>query len=57
MEQVKQPTLLKTFMHDVIEEYLKVNSPVTPKLQKRASATDEPPTLLTQLKGTSYEFR
>jgi len=57
MEQVKQPTMMKILMHDVIEEYLKVNSPVTPQLEGRATATDEPPTLLTQLKGTSYEFR
>lgn len=57
MEKVKNPTLLKTFMHDVIEEYLKVKSPVSPKLEKRATATDEPNTLLTQLRGTTYEFR
>ena len=44
-------------MHDVIEEYLKVKSPVSPKIEKRATATDEPQTLLTQLRGTTYEFR
>jgi len=57
MEKVKNPTMLKMFLHDVIEEYLKANSPVAPKLEKRATATDEPHTLLTQLGGTSYQFR
>jgi hypothetical protein len=44
-------------LHDVVEEYLKINSPVSPVLEKRATATDEPDTLLTQLRGTTYEFR
>jgi len=57
MEKVKNPTMLKMFLHDVIEEYLKANSPIAPKLEKRATATDEPHTLLTQLGGTSYQFR
>lgn len=57
MELVKNPTRLKFFMHEVIEEYLKVNSPVTPSVSNRAVATDEPSTLLTQLRGTTYEFR
>lgn len=57
IEQVKNPKRLGSLLHDVIEEYLKVNSPVSPVLEKRATATDEPDTLLTQLRGTSYEFR
>ncbi|HRI35419.1 MAG TPA: 5'-nucleotidase C-terminal domain-containing protein [Saprospiraceae bacterium] len=57
MEKVKNPTKLNLLLHDVIEDYLKVNSPVSPKLEKRATATDEPNTLLTQLRGTTYEFR
>ncbi len=57
MENVKNPTMMKLLLHDVIEEYLKANSPVSPKIENRAVATDEPSTLLTQLKGTSYEFR
>ena len=44
-------------MHDVIEQYLKENSPVAPKIEGRATATDQPATLLTQLQGISYEFR
>jgi 2',3'-cyclic-nucleotide 2'-phosphodiesterase (5'-nucleotidase family) len=57
IEQVKNPKRLGSLLHDVIEEYLKVNSPVSPVMEKRATATDEPDTLLTQLRGTSYEFR
>jgi len=57
MEKVKNPVLLKMLLHDVIEEYLHAKSPVSPKLENRSTATDEPPTLLTQLKGTTYEFR
>jgi 2',3'-cyclic-nucleotide 2'-phosphodiesterase (5'-nucleotidase family) len=56
VEKVKNPTKLPIFLHDVIEEYLKVYSPVSPKLQKRATATDAPDTLLTQLRGYDYEF-
>ena len=44
-------------MHEIFEEYLKENSPVSPKLEMCATATDEPKTLLTQLRGTTYEFR
>jgi len=57
IEHVKDPKRLGTLMHSVIEEYLAANSPVAPKLEKRATATDEPDTLLTQLRGTTYEFR
>jgi 2',3'-cyclic-nucleotide 2'-phosphodiesterase (5'-nucleotidase family) len=55
-EKVKNPAKLSVFMHDVVEEYLKVHSPIAPKLEKRANATDEPDTLLTQLRGYDYEF-
>jgi S-sulfosulfanyl-L-cysteine sulfohydrolase len=57
MEQVKHPKALGSLLHDVIEEYLSVMSPVSPVLEMRATATDEPHTLLTQLRGTTYEFR
>ena len=57
VEKVKDPKRLSMLLHDVIEEYLKANSPISPKLEGRSSATDEPNTLLTQLKGTTYEFR
>jgi sulfur-oxidizing protein SoxB len=57
IEKVKDPKRLGMLMHDVIEAYLAVHSPISPKLEGRAIATDQPPTLLTQLQGTTYEFR
>ena len=57
IEKVKNPKMLGMLMHDVIEEYLSLHSPVSPKLEMRATATDQPHTLLTQLQGTTYEFR
>jgi len=57
IEKVKNPKRSGVLMHDVIEEYLGTHSPVSPKLEKRATATDQPHTLLTQLQGTTYEFR
>jgi len=56
-EHVKNPEKTPYLLHDVIIDYLKEHSPVAPTLEGRAVATDEPATLLTQLKGTSYEFR
>ena len=49
--------MLKVLMHDIITQYLKANSPVSPTLENRATATDAADNLLTQLRGTSYEFR
>ena len=57
MEKVKNPKRTGALLHDVIEEYLAVHSPVSPKMEQRSTATDQPHTLLTQLQGTSYEFR
>ena len=57
VEKVKSPKLLDITMHKVIEEYLNAHPFVSPKLEGRATATDFPPTLLTQLQGTTYEFR
>lgn len=57
MEGVKNPKRTGVLMHDVIIDYLKQNSPVSPKIEGRVIATDEQQTLLTQLKGTTYEFR
>lgn len=57
IENVKHPRRSGVLMHDVIEEYLAQHSPVSPKMEKRATATDQPHTLLTQLQGTTYEFR
>lgn len=57
IENVKEPKVLGTTLHKVIEEYLTVHSPISPKLEGRATATDAPATLLTQLNGVGYEFR
>jgi S-sulfosulfanyl-L-cysteine sulfohydrolase len=57
IEKVKNPKKTGSLMHHVIEEYLAEHSPVSPKLEMRATATDQPHTLLTQLQGTTYEFR
>lgn len=57
IDKVKNPTLIKLTLHDILQEYLKIHSPVAPKIEGRATATDEPDTLLTQLRGYNYEFR
>ncbi|MFN5375542.1 MAG: bifunctional metallophosphatase/5'-nucleotidase [Chitinophagaceae bacterium] len=57
VEGVSEPKRLGATLHSVIEEYLKVNSPIAPKLEGRCTATDAPNTLLTQLMGFGYEFR
>jgi hypothetical protein len=57
IEHIKNPKKSPFLMHDVIIEYLKDHSPVAPIIEGRAVATDEPKTLLTQLKGTTYEFK
>ena len=57
MEKVKSPMRTGLLMHSVIEEYLAAKKTVAPKLEGRAIATDFPSTLLTQLQGTTYEFR
>jgi len=57
IEKVKNPKKTGELMHAVIEEYLAAKSPVSPTLEMRATATDQPHTLLTQLQGTTYEFR
>jgi 2',3'-cyclic-nucleotide 2'-phosphodiesterase (5'-nucleotidase family) len=57
VEGVSEPKRLGATLHSVIEEYLKVHSPIAPKLEGRCTATDAPNTLLTQLMGFGYEFR
>ncbi|HEU5289315.1 MAG TPA: bifunctional metallophosphatase/5'-nucleotidase [Cyclobacteriaceae bacterium] len=53
---VQKPTLLGSDMHQTLIEYLKVHSPVSPIVEGRVTATDAPPTLLSQLEGFGYEF-
>ena len=50
--------LQDVFLHDILEGYLAEFSPIAPKLEGRAVATDALPTLLTQVTpGTNYQFR
>lgn len=57
IENVREPKVLGATLHTVIEEYLSIHSPISPMLEGRATATDAPATLLTQLTGVGYEFR
>ncbi|HSF45949.1 MAG TPA: bifunctional metallophosphatase/5'-nucleotidase [Chitinophagaceae bacterium] len=57
VENVGNPKLLGTTLHPIIREYLAAHSPVAPEIQGRVTATDELPTLLTQLEGYDYQFR
>lgn len=43
-------------LHQVMLDYLTVNSPVTPAPHKNAIALDAPETLLTQVSGVAYNF-
>jgi len=53
---VKEPTYLNIDLHQTLIEYLKVHSPVSPRIEGRVTATDAPPTLLSQLEGYGYSF-
>ena len=44
-------------MYAIMEEYLHTHSPVYPKLEGRAVATDASASLLTQVSGVNYQFR
>jgi hypothetical protein len=57
MEKVKNPKRAGLDLHGVIEQYLAAHATVHPKVEGRAVATDAPSTLLTQLQGTTYDFR
>ncbi|HMP99875.1 MAG TPA: bifunctional metallophosphatase/5'-nucleotidase [Cyclobacteriaceae bacterium] len=57
VEHVAEPKKLEYTLHKVIQEYLAKHSPISPKLEGRASVTDAPNNLLTQLMGVGYEFR
>ncbi len=57
IKNVSEAKNTSSTLHKVMIEYLKTNSPVTPKLQKNAQILDAPETLLTQVSGVDYEFR
>ena len=57
LENVMNPERLGVTLHAIVEEYLRLHSPVAPKIEGRATATDAPSGLLTQLMDVGYEFR
>lgn len=57
IKNVKNNHRIGAQIHKVLEEYLAVHSPVAPAVEGRATATDAPPTLLTQVSGVNYQFR
>ncbi|MBL7932516.1 MAG: 5'-nucleotidase C-terminal domain-containing protein, partial [Bacteroidia bacterium] len=57
IKDVKNPKRLGHTLHQIMEEYLAKHSPVAPKQEGRAVATDAPSTLLTQVSGVNYQFR
>jgi hypothetical protein len=56
VQNVGTPTLMGITLHRVVEEYLAKFSPIAPRMEGRATASDSAPNLLTQLKGVGYEF-
>jgi sulfur-oxidizing protein SoxB len=57
LQNVANARRLDITIHDVLTEYLATHSPVAPVVEGRARATDAPPTLLSQVEGTTYRFR
>ncbi len=57
VEKVMNARKLNITLHQIMREYLAVHSPVSPKVEKRVTATDVPQNLLSQLEGYDYEFR
>jgi S-sulfosulfanyl-L-cysteine sulfohydrolase len=57
VEQVSKARKLGFTLHQIMREYLAVHSPVSPKMEKRVTATDVPQNLLSQLEGYAYTFR
>lgn len=55
IERISSLNTIHVLRHDVITGYLKAISPVAPKQEMKSTATDEPHTLLAQLKSTSCE--
>ncbi len=57
LEKVQNPQKLNVTLHQIMKDYLQVNSPVSPKIEGRITCTDKPITLLSQLEGYDYDFR
>jgi 2',3'-cyclic-nucleotide 2'-phosphodiesterase (5'-nucleotidase family) len=56
VENVKNPKKLGSTLHQILTDYLAVHSPVSPKIEGRITATDQPADLLSQLEGYDYQF-
>lgn len=56
IEHVLNPKKLNITLHDILREYLKVHSPVSPSVDGRVVCTDKPITLVSQLEGYDYDF-
>jgi sulfur-oxidizing protein SoxB len=58
MMNVHNPVPQGILLHDILEDYLAEFSPVSPRVEGRAIATDGSPELLTQAAaGVAYQFR
>jgi sulfur-oxidizing protein SoxB len=53
---VRNPRRHPATVHEAVTEYLAQHSPVAPRIEGRAVATDAPADLLTQVEGTGYRF-
>ena len=56
LEKVKNPRKPGHTLHGIMREYLAAHPIVAPKVEGRATATDAPSTLLSQLEGYNYTF-
>lgn len=56
MDKVTNPRKPGHTLHNIVREYLAAHPMVSPKIEGRATATDAPPTLLSQLEGYNYTF-
>jgi hypothetical protein len=57
MVGVGDPHRHEVTVHQVVTEYLAVHSPVSPRVEGRAIATDAPSNLLSQVEEAGYQFR
>ena len=57
LEKVKNPRKPGATLHNIMREYLAAHPMVSPVIENRATATDAPSTLLSQLEGYDYTFR
>jgi S-sulfosulfanyl-L-cysteine sulfohydrolase len=57
IEKVMNPRKTGITLHEMMREYLAINSPVAPVIEKRVTATDASEKLLSQIEGYDYLFR